>query len=469
VIEPVVGAVDVAPTLLDLLGVSGAFPGGRSTVPLIAGKETAWGDGYSESYYARFHYGWSELRAVRTKRWHFIEAPKAELYDLDADPGETTNLASRELAVVERMRESLAEFERASVAKLAAAAPVEEDEETLRKLASLGYIGGTAVTDGASWRDLPDPKDRLPVYNDMNRVREMVRADKEDEAIPILEGIVAKAPEVIDAYYTLGNCFYKRRELPRAAALYRKTLELRPDHDYAMIGLADVLVAEGKVDDAIAGYEHFLKQDPANAQILYRLAQVQLDAGRDAEASENFTKTLAAEPKTARAEVGLGVVALRQGRPGDARARLQSALAIDGEARWARYNLALVDEAEGNVEAAVAGYRAEIATYPDAYKAQFNLGRLLGKAGDLDGAIAAFDRCVATQPDWPIGRFYLAQGLLKRGDVQRAKDEALAGLALDDKSPYAALGHFVLADVYNRAGDARLARIELQKGKALER
>jgi Tfp pilus assembly protein PilF len=58
---------------------------------------------------------------------------------------------------------------------------------------------------------------------------------------------------------------------------------------------------------------------------------------------------------------------------------------------------------------------------------------------------------------------------LKRGDVQRAKDEALAGLALDDKSPYAALGHFVLADVYNRAGDARLARIELQKGKALER
>jgi tetratricopeptide (TPR) repeat protein len=470
VVGSVVRSIDVAPTLLDLLGFPGALHGtGETVVPVVAGSSSPVGDGYSESYYARFHYGWSELRAVRTKRWHFIEAPKAELYDLERDPGESANLATKELGVVERMRASLGEFERASIATLAGTSPVEEDEETLRKLASLGYVGGTAVTDGASWRDLPDPKDRLPVYDRMGRIRDMVKSGKEEEAIPLLESVLKEAPEVIDAYYTLANCFYKKREMDRAAAYYRKTLEMRPDHDYAMIGLADTLVAQGKVDDAIAGYGHFLKQDPANAQILYRLAQVQLDAGRDDDAAANFRKTLVAEPKTARAEVGLGVIAFRRHDDADAKAALARAIAIDPKARWARYNLALIAESEGDATAAIADYRAEIASYPEAYKAHFNLGRLLGKTGDMAGSIAALKTCVEHEPGWPIGRFYLAQALLQNGDLEGARSEALRALELDDRSPYAALGHYVLADVYNRGGNESQALAELRKGKALDR
>jgi len=469
VVDSVVRTIDVAPTLLDLVGGAGLLTGaGTSLVPLLGGGGDP-GDGYSESYYARFHYGWSELRGVRTKRWHFIEAPKAELYDLLNDPGETTNLASRELSTVERLRASLAEFEQASIATRASTAPVEEDEETLRKLASLGYIGGTAVDDATSWRDLPDPKDRLPIYDRFGHIRDLIRGGKEDDAIPLLEGVLKEAPEVIDAYYTLGNCYLKKKDFKKAAEYYRATLVKRPDHDYAMIGLADTLVAEGRVDEAIAGYEHFLKSDPQNGQILYRLAQVQLDAGRDDDAAASFTSTLHAEPKTARAEVGLGVVAFHKKDVAGAKAALARALAIDPKARWARYNLALIAESEGDAARAVSEYRAEIAEYPDAYKALFNLGRLLGKMGDLASAVALLRQSVEHQPDWPIGRFYLAQALLQSGDLEGAKSEALHALSLDARSTYASLGHFVLADVYNRQGRERDAVAELRKGQALEK
>ena len=470
-VADVVRTIDFAPTLLEMLGVSGALPAaqGVSLVPLLGeGKPTA-RDGYTESFYARFHYGWSELRAVRTKRWHFIEAPKAELYDLEADQGEKDNLVGKELATVERLRESLAEFERASAPKVDTSAPVEEDEETLRKLASLGYIGGSGDVAGASWRDLPDPKDRFPVYDRMNRIRALVKEEKEDEAVPLLLAVIAEAPEVIDAYYTLANCHYKKKDYAEAKRLYQKTLAMRPDHDYAMIGLADTLVAEGKVDDAIAGYEHFLGQDPGNAQILYRLAQVQLDAGKDDGAKANFEKTLAAEPKTARAEVGLGVVLFRAKDEAGARAALARALAIDPKARWARYNRALVEEAAGNVPAAIADYRAEIDSYPDAYKALFNLGRLLAKTGDRAGAIEAFRKAIEAQPDWGVGRFFLARTLLESGDLAGAKAEALRGLDLDARSEFAALGHYVLADVYERQGQRALAAAEVSKAKAIER
>jgi arylsulfatase A-like enzyme/predicted Zn-dependent protease len=470
VVPAVVRSIDVAPTVLDLLGLPGTLPGtGSSVVPMLAGGGSEPGDGYSESYYARFHYGWSELRAVRTKRWHFIEAPKPELYDLESDPGEAVNLALRELSTVDRLRSSLSDFERDSVAKLAATAPVEEDEETLRKLASLGYVGGTTIDEGTSWRDLPDPKDRLAIYDRMGRIRALVKDGDTEEAIPLLQSVLREAPEVVDAYYTLGNCLFKKKAFVEAASYYRKTLEKRPDHDYAMIGLADTLVAQGKVDDAIAGYEHFLKQDPDNAQILYRLAEVQLDAGYDDAAAANFRKTLAVEPETARAEVGLGVVFFHEKRPDEAKAALSRALALDPKARWARYNMALIAESEGDTAGAIAHYRAEIAGHDDAYKAHFNLGRLLGKSGDAAGSIAELTTAVELAPDWAIGRFYLAQALLQSGDLPGAKREALRGLELDDKTTYAALGHYILADVYNREQNETQALAELRKGKALDR
>ena len=37
--------------------------------------------GFSETWYPRYHYGWSELTAVRDGRYKFIAAPRRELYD----------------------------------------------------------------------------------------------------------------------------------------------------------------------------------------------------------------------------------------------------------------------------------------------------------------------------------------------------------------------------------------------------
>ncbi len=47
---------------------------------------------YSETMYPRYHFGWSELRAVRAKGFKLIAAPRPELYDLTNDPGEEHNL-----------------------------------------------------------------------------------------------------------------------------------------------------------------------------------------------------------------------------------------------------------------------------------------------------------------------------------------------------------------------------------------
>lgn len=466
----VVRHVDLMPTVLALLGVETKLRmQGESLLPLILGEPDAPElPGYSEAYYSRFHYGWSELRAIRTERWHFIEAPRPELYDLAADPGERRNLAAEERRTVATLRQVLAKLEAEIGTLPAAAAPLEEDEETLRKLAALGYLGAHTDASGKSWRELPDPKDRIRVYNLMDRARDELLGGDADRTIATLREVLAEDPEVIDAWFMLGNAWLQKRDWKRAADYFRKTLEKRPDHDYAMIGLADTLVARGQVADAVLGYERFLKGDPDNAQITYRLAQVLLDDGRSDEAERYFRNTLKIEPKTARAEVGLAVVAFRRQDLAGSRKAIERALAIDPAAGHARYNLALIREAEGDLPGAAEAYRAEIADRPTAYKAHFNLGRLLARQGDTAGASAALRRAVEENPDFAIGRFFYAQSLVAAGDFAGAAEQARRGLVLDAGSRYAALGHYVLADVYNRLGRRAEAAEEVRKGRLAE-
>ena len=60
---------------------------------------------YSETIYPRIHLGWSELRSLEGSEYHYIEAPKPELYDMPKDPAETRNILSQERRQYASMRQ----------------------------------------------------------------------------------------------------------------------------------------------------------------------------------------------------------------------------------------------------------------------------------------------------------------------------------------------------------------------------
>ena len=101
--------IDVAPTILDLLGMPArAELRGRSLRPLLDGTGTLPDAGiYSEALYSRYHFGWSELYALTDSRYRLIRAPRDELYDLQRDPKETTSVAADRPQVKQAMRAAL--------------------------------------------------------------------------------------------------------------------------------------------------------------------------------------------------------------------------------------------------------------------------------------------------------------------------------------------------------------------------
>jgi N-acetylglucosamine-6-sulfatase len=99
-IDTLVSSVDIAPTVLDLAGVSiGPQVQGLSFAPALTGRQGQERQTAYIEYNGDEVFDWvdrSTYRAIRTKRWkliHWVQDPtRGELYDLVADPCEMTNL-----------------------------------------------------------------------------------------------------------------------------------------------------------------------------------------------------------------------------------------------------------------------------------------------------------------------------------------------------------------------------------------
>lgn len=105
-VTEVVQHVDVAPTLLAAAGL-GPDPDlpGRDLGPAIAGGALPAAPSFAEEWYGRVH-----RVAVREGDWKLIRDPSPRLYDLAADPLETTDLAAARPEVVARLEGLLAGY-----------------------------------------------------------------------------------------------------------------------------------------------------------------------------------------------------------------------------------------------------------------------------------------------------------------------------------------------------------------------
>lgn len=457
---------DLFPTVLDLVGAAPQpdIDGHSLARALVDESADLRHVAYSETYYTRFHYGWSELRSLRDGRFKFIEAPTPELYDLHQDPGETNNIYKANSRRGEDMRSRLESF----AGKAGSEAPEKQqlDPETLQRLAALGYVGSApAVKEGEV---LADPKDKIRLYALIHDARDLGQADKLDEAIAKMRLVLAEDPQIVDGYISLGNWLGKAGRGAEAIDAYKQVLALQPDNEIAMVNLANVYRSRGETDKAVEGYRAALRLDPKSPQTWFQLATLFLDISRVDDAETTFRQSVDANPKMGAAWNSLGAIAWSRGRRDEAEKLIARGLELEPEVRTGRFNLARILEAKGDRAGAERLYREELATYADNGKARFNLAQLLRERGDRDGYLRELLASIEKAPEFGPAFFFLAREELRNGGLGGAEELARRGLEVDPGSEVAPLGHFVLADVYARKGDQTRAAEEARKGQRLE-
>ncbi|MEP7310410.1 MAG: sulfatase-like hydrolase/transferase [Acidobacteriota bacterium] len=255
-VADVVQHADLAPTILDL--AKAPIPGnlrGRSLTPILDGTGTLREQPvYSEAWYARTHFGWSELTTLTTGRHRYIRAPEEELYDLRRDPGERENIGAGE----PKERQAL----RAALDAMNPASPQE-----------------SAV----------DPKDKREVVEQYRRATALADEAHWTEAIALLEGIVHDEPQLIEVWQQLARIADRLDRFGVAVDAYKHMAELTPADPLPLFGAAGALLKLNKLDEARLQAEAAAERVPdgaTHATVHELLARIAL-ARRDAEGARH--------------------------------------------------------------------------------------------------------------------------------------------------------------------------------------
>lgn len=465
----VVRLVDIMPTLMEMAGMDiPAEVQGDSLLPAFNGKDMPENFAYSETYYPRFHYGWSELTSIQEGRYKLIIAPDLELYDLAADPEEQTNLVDMNPQETRRLV-SLAENFMEETGRGAYDLDYRHmDEEARQKLAALGYIGSFTDSSSLEGRRLGDPKEKIVVFNRLSEAREMGLTGEVDRGIAILDEIIADDPDVIDAYFTKGNLYFKAEEFDKALASFFLALEKKPDNAFTIINIANCYIMKGDFGEAEKFLVSIKDTVPPDSQINLILGNINYAQKEYDQAEVYYRECMRLNESSASAYSALGGICVIQGRLEEAEKYLNQAARFNNQLRNLHYHFAQLYEERGDSAAAERHYLEELDNVPHNFRASFNLARLYRLQNNDSQEEKYLDKTLESNPRFPLTYFYLARIYLNRGEKYPEAIELVEkAIELKPEESELPLGYFLLADLYSRLGNTTKSQEFAQKGRAL--
>jgi len=349
-VQNLVNLADIMPTVLAALNIQlPAHVQGQSLLPIISPKkEDNARSLYAETFLPRLHFNWSELRGVETENYHFINAPKPELYDLRKDPGETHNLFAEKKAVTEEMRVRLAKLIQQYTAGQELAEKTGLDPVLMERLKSLGYAGFSGGSNsGANIHALPDPKDRIQTYELFSDAMADSQHGQYAESIEKLNAALKTDPDSVPGHYLQGLNYYRTREFPKSVAELERVLQLSPNYALAAFQLGLAYGRNGDFDKSISMLQRALELDPTNFDAAYNAGVAYLQKKMVPEAAAAFRKSLEIAPDYALAHRSLGEVLLYQGETENALIELHRAAELAPDDQRTHLALAQALKAKG--------------------------------------------------------------------------------------------------------------------------
>lgn len=402
VVRRLVGIIDVAPTLLDLLHLqdplSRQFQGMSLASDILgkgAGRERPV---YAETYYPRDSFGWSELYGISTSQFKYIQAPRPELYDLLKDPQELHNVYAERRSLAAALREQLNGIERRYTSTQPAATAPPLPPETVEKLKSLGYIAYSGAAQPAAAGPLPDPKDHLKVFKAVMRAHALNEAGRYEESNQALEPLATEEPRLFVIPFLKAENLSQTHRWHEAEKSYLDSLKLNPTFDRALMGLARAYMVEGETEKARPLLELVIHQSPRDIFAIHALGRIARLEGKNEEAYRYLLKAAEAKPSIAIFQQELGITLVDLKRFQEALGPLSRAEKLGQEDPRLEHYLGTALANVGRFKEAVDHYQKALKMKPDLLQARLSLAFAYLNLGERANAKREFNTLCQQRP-----------------------------------------------------------------------
>jgi arylsulfatase A-like enzyme/Flp pilus assembly protein TadD len=365
--EPV-GLIDIVPTVVGLLDLPPKAP--AQGVDLSAALTSGIAPEPDRSFYLESivptNYGANPLLGLVKGNWKYIQTTRPELYDVEADPQEATNLATARTDRAVPMEQALGRMIERSAREPGADSLAEPDNEALQKIRSLGYVGGQVQRAEFSVdpsRD--DPKDLIQFHRLSMTAYQLLADENYAEAVELAQRMIAEKPDLATGYTQL----------------------------------ASALAASPA--DALAPLLRAVELDPGDDISRFRLGRIYADLDKPALAIEQYGRSLELNPENIDAHNNLGITLRAEGRVEEAIEHYRRALELDPDHVQAHNNLANALATMDRLDEAIPHYRRAVELAPDSAAAHANLGLALDRLELAEEALEAYRHSLELAPEQP--------------------------------------------------------------------
>ena len=289
-------------------------------------------------------YGWQPQVMAVAGTYKSILAGKVETYDVSRDPGETNNLGAG-AAGPSGMRKALDDYPAPSPD--AARPPDTLDEEAKRRLAALGYVSASAAP--IVRKDAPRPADMTALFPLIERASALFTAADYRGAIPVLEQILAKDADNLDAALRLATSYSSLGRNAEAVAAFQRAATIAPKSQDVRTYLALHYARTADWERAVPLLEQVVGESPdrltaveALAALKVRQGRGAMDRGQTPEAIAAFERARQLAPAGFRSDLDLGVLYLAARRFDASRDALDRALRVNPDDPMALFKRAQV-------------------------------------------------------------------------------------------------------------------------------
>ena len=365
----------VAPTLMQVAGIHDALEQQFLSHGLFETGAQADDAAYSETFYPFSSFGWSPLHALETSRYHYIDAPQPELYELASDPEEKNNLATEQTATSAVLRNKL----QGLLNKHPYIPPPGNNSglspDAIDKLRALGYVAyHSSVGADALASDLADPKAKLGEFNSILEAEDALRSGDLTAGAALLEKVADQDPKLYIVPFMLGEAALRQREWDRAAEELQKCLALNPGFDQAMTALARALHEKGDQAGARGWLQKAVRQNDQNFRAWYELGWIEDKSGEKESARTAYEKVLSLQPNFALAQRGLGLLYYERREYAQALPHLLQATKL-GQKDADTFNfLGICYDRTGRLSLAIENYQSALQVSANRADVHLNLG-----------------------------------------------------------------------------------------------
>jgi len=236
-IDALSSIIDIVPTVCDLVGIEPpAGIQGETLAPYFGRTPPQAEDRYlyCESLYPT-KYEVNSLLGLVSRQWKYIQTTRPELYDLQKDSKEQTNLVDAHPDQARVLKDHLAQVLEQTVRQDKGQEDTPLDAESLKHLQSLGYVAGSSVKEDFSFdQSREDPKDLIEFHNEYRKIEHLEEQNKLVEPNSLTnaraqaERLLQQRPEFYRIYELILSIAVKQKDYGNAILFGEKALVLKP-------------------------------------------------------------------------------------------------------------------------------------------------------------------------------------------------------------------------------------------------